>query len=129
MRLNSILDAAAVLSGPKVLSQLVEPLQQESQAVATGAVFDWRNTEAALYCIRLASSRCARSVICESGCQHVHIVNVVLGLYVLPRLLRYAPGAGQCTARRRPRATHCSWPCCRGYPVCRRFLSYNTQRH
>jgi hypothetical protein len=59
--LNPSLDAAAVLGGPKILSQLVEPLRQESQAVATGAVFDWRNTEAALYCIRLASLRYARA--------------------------------------------------------------------
>ena len=63
---------AAVLGSPKILSQLVEPLQRESQAVAAGAVFDWRNTEAALYCIRSASSCCARSYQ-ESGFQHLHV--------------------------------------------------------
>ena len=45
--------AAGVL-GPQSLSQLVEPLERESQAVASGANFDWRNAEAALYCIRCA---------------------------------------------------------------------------
>ena len=46
---------AAVLGGAAMLGFLVQPLQHEAQAAARGAHFDWRNAEAALYCIRWAS--------------------------------------------------------------------------
>ena len=45
----------AVLGAEQILSQLVEPLQRQSQAVTSGASFDWRTAEAALYCIRCAA--------------------------------------------------------------------------
>ena len=48
--LTHSLCAAAVLGAQRILQQLVEPLQRESQA--SGTNFDWRNAEAALYCIR-----------------------------------------------------------------------------
>lgn len=43
---------AVVLGGVKMLGLLVLPLQQEAYAAASASPFDWRNAEAALYCIR-----------------------------------------------------------------------------
>eukprot|EP00891_Asterochloris_glomerata_P002287 jgi/Astpho2/2287/e_gw1.00040.5.1_t len=45
-------DAAEVLGGPRILQQLIRPLQQAGQQVAAGGQLDWRTAESALYCIR-----------------------------------------------------------------------------
>lgn len=50
--MSHVRSCVAVLGGAKMLGFLVQPLQQEAQAAASGTPFDWRNAEAALYCIR-----------------------------------------------------------------------------
>ena len=44
--------SAEVLGGPRILQQLIRPLQQVGQQVAAGGQLDWRTAESALYCIR-----------------------------------------------------------------------------
>ncbi|PSC72289.1 transportin-3 isoform X1 [Micractinium conductrix] len=55
---DTLMDCAAVLGGGRMLQLLVEPLLELSKQVTSGAAFDWRTAEAALYCIR-AVHRCA----------------------------------------------------------------------
>ncbi|KAI3438282.1 hypothetical protein D9Q98_000717 [Chlorella vulgaris] len=55
---DTLIDCASVLGGGRMLQLLVEPLLQLSKQVTSGAQFDWRTAEAALYCIR-AVHRCA----------------------------------------------------------------------
>lgn len=55
---DTLIDCASVLGGGRMLQLLVEPLLQLSKQVTSGAAFDWRTAEAALYCIR-AVHRCA----------------------------------------------------------------------
>jgi transportin-3 len=47
-----------VLGGERTLQLLTEPLAAVSAQVASGGAFDWRTTEAALYCVR-SVARCA----------------------------------------------------------------------
>jgi len=53
---DTLEDAALVIGGARILELMVEPLQEMSQAVATGSrQFDWRTAESAIYCIRAVS--------------------------------------------------------------------------
>lgn len=56
---DTLEDAALVIGGRRILELMVEPLQDMSQAVASGTqTFDWRTAESALYCIRSVALRC-----------------------------------------------------------------------
>ena len=46
------LHAAVVLKGQRTIGLLSEPLQQEMLRLAADGGIDWRNAEAALFCIR-----------------------------------------------------------------------------
>ena len=59
---------AEVLGGPRILQQLIRPLQQAGQQVAAGGQLDWRTAESALYCIRWG---CARPPVAAGGLQAV----------------------------------------------------------
>lgn len=49
---DTLVEAAAVLGGEATLNLLVRPLSELSASTANGGSFDWREAEAALYCIR-----------------------------------------------------------------------------
>ena len=53
---DTLLDAAKVVGAEVCLELLVKPLEKLSQEVATGKAFEWRDAEAALYCIRSVSN-------------------------------------------------------------------------
>lgn len=46
------LHGAVVLKGQRTVGLLSEPLQQETSRLAADGGIDWRNAEAALFCIR-----------------------------------------------------------------------------
>lgn len=49
---DTLVEAAAVLGGEPTLQLLVRPLSELSATAANGGGFDWREAEAALYCLR-----------------------------------------------------------------------------
>ena len=91
----------AVLGAEQILNQLVEPLQRQSQAVASGASFDWRIAEAALYCIRSAAEPSYKLHLQPTVGWNLPVLNSAFTC-----IDSYAP-AGQCIALRRQRAIRC----------------------
>eukprot|EP01018_Ginkgo_biloba_P004333 Gb_28911 [translate_table: standard] len=83
---DMLMDAASVLGGESTLKLLSNNFFQAAGTVGNGASWDWRPTEAALYCIRAI----ARAVPTSEGVIMPQVLSLLSNLPLQPQLLHTA---------------------------------------
>ena len=80
---DTLYDAARVVGGEKILELLVQPLREMSATAAGGGAFDWRQAEAAYYCMKAV----AKAVPAASGALLREVIGSLSSVPQQPQLL------------------------------------------